>query len=252
MRTLNRTVLSLLSFLCYCTAIEARGLVVSPAQLLIAGKAGDTISAAIYIASSQERQSKVQATLIDFLKDEQGNFQEFKSNDHFRSNRTWLEVDRTEFITPKNGRIPLRVTARIPKNASGSYWAAVTIKSGQMPRISIPVVVTVQGTEQPDVAFSAPEVVQSANGLLECQSVVENKGNTAVLIRGAFSLEKQISSEETEELQIAEVGPVTSLPGTRMKIKANLNWAESMDGLQVNSYLRYGPGARDIAIATGR
>jgi hypothetical protein len=138
----------------------------------------------------------------------------------------------------------LRVTAHIPRGASGSYWAAVSVTSGQMPRISIPVVVTVQGTEQPDVAFSAPEVVQSANGLLECQSIVENKGNTAVLIRGAFSLEKQVSSKDTEELQIAEVGPVTSLPGTKMKIKANLNWAESMDGLQVNSYMRYGPAGK--------
>jgi hypothetical protein len=250
MRNVNRTVFSLLAFLCYSTVIEAGGLVVSPEQLLIAGKAGDTISAGIYIASSKGSQSKVQVNLIDFLKDEQGNFQEH--NDHFRSSRIWLETDRTELITPQNGRIQLRVTARIPKDASGSYWAAVSITSGQMQRILIPVVATVQGTEQPDVAFSAPEVVQSANGLLECQSIVENKGNTAVLIRGAFSLEKQISSEDTEELQIAEVGPVTSLPGTKMKIKANLNWAESMDGLQVNSYLRYGPGAGDIAIAKGR
>jgi hypothetical protein len=170
----NCVVVSLLTFLSYCTLSEAQGLAIFPGRLGIIGK-------------------------------------------------------------------QLRITAHIPRGASGSYWAAVSITAGQIPRISIPVVVTVQGTEQPNVAFSAPEVVQSSNGLLECHSVVENKGNTAVLIRGAFSLEKQVSPKDTEEFQIAEVGPVTSLPVTKMKIKANLNWAESMDGLLVNSYMRYGP-----------
>ncbi len=252
MSKVNCAVLSLLTFLFYCTVLEAERLTVSPEQLLITAKAGDTVPGAIYVASSHARQKKIQVSIIDFLKDEQGNFQEFKYNDHLRSGRTWLEVDQTEFITPQDGQIQLRVTARIPIGASGSYWAAIDIASGQVSLASIPVVITVQGTEQPDLVISAPEVVRLANGVLECHSFVENKGNTAVLIRGAFTLEKHVSSENTEGWQIAEVGPLTSLPGTKMKIKGSLNWAESLDGLQVNSYLRYGARPGDIAIAKGK
>ena len=245
-------VLFLLIFLFCCNAVQAERLAVSPAQLLIAGKAGETVPGAIYLTSSHPRQKKVRVTIIDFLKDEQGTLQEFRHNDHLRSGRTWLEVDQTEFITPQDGQIQLRVTARIPKDASGSYWAAIDIASGQVSLKSIPVVITVQGTEQPDLVISPPEVVRLANGVLECHSFVENKGNTAVLIRGAFTLEKHVSSENTEGWQIAEVGPLTSLPGTKMKIKGNLNWAESLDGLQVNSYMRYGARPGDIAIAKGQ
>jgi hypothetical protein len=81
--------------------------------------------------------------------------------------------------------------------------------------------------------------------------LVENSGNAAVILNGAFALEKPSGRPgETVEVASADVSPVTSLPGTKLRVRANVPWAGGLDGLTLHAYLRYGPGAEETLTAS--
>jgi hypothetical protein len=239
-----------------------RGLIVSPVQVGLNGDPGSSVSAVISVASSRSESTQVEASLGDFVKDEDGDLREVGPQANPRSCRSWLSLDRSDFATPETGRIAVKVSAAIPSDVTGSYWALVAFKvvpvpRGQgmgpgvtiSPRVVIPVVVTVGGTETRQVEIKQATARRvSAENAIECTAVVENTGNSAVLIRGAFSLERPgEKAEDTLELGLAEVGPLTSLPGSKLKVKSTIPWKLGVAGLVIQSYLRFGPGEADAA-----
>ena len=245
---------------------SARGVVVSPVQLGMAGAAGATVSDVLTVSPARDEQTRVRVRLADFTKDEDGKVRELAPGANPRSCKGWIEVDQAEFTTAGTGApIQVRVTARIPAGASGSYWAIVGLEvppppnaAGQgaaiavVPRVAIPVIVTVTGTERRAVSIGDVRARRgSAQGPIECSAVVENSGNVAVLIRGAFSLERP-GKDPADDLELAsgEVGPLTSLPGTKMRVATHLTWAGPSAGLVVQSYLRYGPEAEEAVQAS--
>jgi len=235
----------------------ARGVVVSPVQLGMAGAAGATVSDVLTVSPARDEQTRVRVRLADFTKDEDGKVRELAPGENPRSCKGWIEVDQAEFTTAGTGApIQVRVTARIPAGASGSYWAIVGLEVPPPPnaagRVAIPVIVTVTGTEHRAVSIGDVRARRgSAQGPIDCSAAVENSGNVAVLIRGAFSLERP-GKDPADDLELAsgEVGPVTSLPGTKMRITTRLTWAGPSAGLVVQSYLRYGPEAEEAVQAS--
>jgi hypothetical protein len=174
-------------------------------------------------------------------------------------------VEQREFTSPESGTVPLIVSAKIPKDGTGSYWALVNLEAVPslpsigsrrsvglqiVPRIAVPVIITVLGTEHISVRATAIDMIAAVESSgLEADIVVENNGNTAVLLSGALALERS-SGREWEELTSIDVGPVTSLPGMKVKVKGLIPWNGAVNGLQAHAYLRYGPNPDQTLEAT--
>ncbi|MCU0224674.1 MAG: hypothetical protein MUF27_11540 [Acidobacteria bacterium] len=235
---------------------QARGVVATPVQLGLVGQPGATVSDVILVASPREEQNSIRVALADFVKDEDGRARPPVPGDNLRSCSPWLTIDKTEFTTPERGRVELRVTARIPPDATGTYWAVVELQALPPPRgpergmavaivpsVAVPVVVSVAGTENRVVSLAGPVEVSVLEGAVEASVLVENSGNAAVILTGAFALEQQAGNTgDAVEVASGDVSPVTSLPGSRLRVKAKVPWSGSLDGLSAHAYLRYGPG----------
>jgi hypothetical protein len=116
-----------------------------------------------------------------------------------------------------------------------------------VPRVLVPVIVTVTGTEKRAVKIGQVRAQRLDDGSgLACEALLENAGNVAVLVNGGFTLEQRTPGQAELELAEASVGPVTSLPGTKMTVKGRIGWPKSMAGLAVRSLLRFGPDPRDV------
>ena len=242
----------------------ARGLLVSPTQTGIVAAPGGIGTATIMVASSKAERNRIRATILDFMRNDVGQIVAVAES-HARSARPWLEVSSPEFDTPENGRVEILVTARVPSDARGSYWAMVALEALPtardrnaggiafqiVPRVIVPVIVTVAGTEQYDVAITALEAVHPAGqNAVKSMITVENRGNAAVMVTGAFTLERSGAADAPpEEVALDSIEPVTSLPGTTMRIEGNLPWNGSTRGLQAHAYVRYGPRPEDAAEA---
>jgi hypothetical protein len=238
--------------------------VATPVQLGLVGRPGATVSDVIRVASPREEPNFIQASLVDFTKDEEGRTEPPPTGGEPRSCRPWLEVDKTDFATPERGRVELRVTARIPADATGSYWTLVQLEAVPPPRasdkgmavaivpsVAIPVIVTVLGTERRALALAGTVQASGSEGALACSVLVENRGNAAVILNGAFALERPSGRPgEAVEVASADVSPVTSLPGTKLRVRANVPWAGGLDELTLHAYLRYGPGAEETLTAS--
>ncbi len=240
--------------------LAALGLLVSPTQLGLVGKPGQIVSGTLHVSSSKSEENHISLAISDFTRNEDGQVVEIlDSKLQPRSCKGWIDVDRSDFVSPAVGSVDVTVSARIPADATGSYWALVALASqppardlrGQgvairlIPRVAIPIVVTVEGTTKPAVAIIETRAVRADKGV-DVYSTIENTGNTAVLISAAFSLERRSTGGgEAEELAGTTVGPLTSLPGTRMKAKGHLEYDGSLAGVQAHAYLRYGPDAAD-------
>lgn len=235
-------------------AAAARGIVVTPAQLGLAGAPGSTVSGIVKVSSSQIEEARVEAAIGDFTRDEDGKIHELRHDQATRSCAGWLDLDKTEFTAPGGTSEEITVIAKIPKEASGSYWAILGLsvppssRAGKgpgvqiVPRIAIPVVITVSGTDQRVVVARPPFSISVAEGGLQCLLMVENTGNAAVLISGAFALEKTTGKPaETEEVASVDVGPLTCLPGLKLRVKGKIPYVGPTGALMAHAYLRYGP-----------
>jgi hypothetical protein len=233
-------------------------------QVGIVARAGEVGTATILVASPKAERNRIRATLVDFTRDAKGKIVELKEP-HPRSARSWLEIGAPEFETPEKGRVPVQLAARVPADARGSYWALVALESlpeprtpgarsiGVMivPRVIVPVIVTVAGTESYDVAIEAFEATRAAGRIeVEPAITVANNGNAAVMITGAFVLERLARGDApAEEVALDQIEPITALPGTTMTVTGLLPWNGSTASLQAHAYVRYGPRPQDAVEA---
>lgn len=228
-------------------------------------KAGQTVSGTLLVSSSKEEQNHIVVTLSDFTRNEEGRVVELtdpKANP--RSCRSWIDVDRLDFVSPEKGYVELTVSAHVPDGASGSYWALALLASEPpardsrmsattfqlVPRVAIPIVVTVEGTAKPSLGILKTTAVKEEKGIA-VESIIENRGNVAVLISAAFALERAAAgTTDAEEVSSATVGPLTSLPGTRLRAKTVLPYQGSLGAVTAHTYVRYGPHPEDTTEAT--
>lgn len=242
-----------------------KGLLVTPSQLGLVGKAGSSVSDVINVASTREDAVQVRVRISDFVRDEDGRLHQVPHAQSPRSCADWLRADQELFSAPGTGRTEVRLTAAIPAGADGSYWALLSLDvvpptplPGQglgvvlIPSIGVPVIVTVEGTEKRQIAVTRVEAKRTEGQLVICRATIENTGNVAVLVSGAFALEAPPSKQGEEPLEVAsaDVGPLTSFPGSKLRITGKLNWAGAIAGFTVHSYLRWGPGAQDTSEAS--
>jgi hypothetical protein len=258
--------LLLCSFALAFLAVDAiaRGLLVSPSQIGLVGAAGSTITETIYVSSSREEKNYVQVAISDFVRTIDGELREASADDVVRSCKDWIDVDQNSFTSPEQGRVQLTLTARIPANAQGSYWALLSLRSVPpsrtgpakghgfrvVPRIAIPVLVTVTGTEKREMTITDFKVTSVADGVVDVEAVLENRGNVAVLFNGAFTLDRVAPPSEIIEVAEVPVEILTSLPGHKSRVKGRLEWKGALSDLRAHSMFRYGPNANDVAEAT--
>lgn len=241
--------------LCSSLPALAVGLLASPVQLGLVGKPGQTVSGVVQVSASNSQDTTIRVTFGNFSKDEEGRLVELPGSDQPRSCLAWLSASQLTFTAPAQGKAQIQVSARIPAGASGSYWAFVAFSAPPpprsargtgvlfMPRVIIPVIVSVEGTLAPKVQFQVTTArYDPVLGGVEAKALLVNTGNAAVLINGAFALEQQGPGDASpSEVGEKDVGPLTSLPGTRLVAKGLIPWSGPWTGLQVHSYLRYGP-----------
>lgn len=246
---------------CASLPLYGSGMLVSPTQLGLTGKPGSVVTGLIRVSSSRTEKNQIRANIRDFMRDED-NILRVVPAAHPRSARDWLEIDQSSFDTSATGFTEVHVTARIPKEAKGSYWAVAEFSAAParrtaangvaiyvVPMVDIPVIVTVQGTEDYKLTIGQFTAVQRAGEeFVECMTIVENSGNSAVLLSGAFTLERSVGGA-TEEVAVYNISALTSLPGARLNVRGRIPWKGPTSGLQAHSYLRYGARPEDAAEA---
>lgn len=235
-------------------AAPARGILASPVQLGLTAPPGGAASDVVKVSSSKEESNRIRALLLDFTKDEMGRIRVLEDGQNPRSCKGWLSLDRVDFLTPERGSVEVRVTAHVPPDARGSYWALLALEvmppprsegSGTgvvfIPRVAIPVIVTAAGTEERSLqvegfraAYNGAEVVAELS--------VRNTGNAALLLQGAFTVEKPAPEGSVpEEVASAEPDPSTAYPGATLRIRGKVNLPLPQPGLSAHAYFRYGP-----------
>ncbi|HUJ12884.1 MAG TPA: hypothetical protein VL284_03755 [Thermoanaerobaculia bacterium] len=249
----------LLLFVCFVPfSAYPVGMIISPVQLGLSGAPGSTASGVINVSSSQAQENTIRVSFADFIIDSAGRRTEVASSP--RSCKSWLDVDQRQFVSPEEGRVPVVITAHIPPDASGSYWAQAFFESVPAPpalgagprrapavgvtitpRIGIPIIVTVSGSEKYDLKISGIEGEQSPLGI-DATIRVENRGNAVAMVSGAVAVEKP-SANLPEELASKDIDPVTSYPGVTRTIKVHVPPVAIAHDAKVHAYLRFGPRA---------
>lgn len=248
----------------------AAGIVISPVQLGLVGAPGTTVSGVINVSSPRPQENRIEVSFGDYAVDAAGKRDEVtNAQPGARSCRNWLDVEQNQFVSPERGTVPVVITAHIPANASGSYWAAVyfavvptppsfdpsvkkpVIGLQMLPRIGVPVIVTVKGTEKFEIKVAKISAKRTDAGL-DVSVVVRNTGNAAVMISGALALERG-SSNVPEELASKDIDAVTSYPGSDRVIRTTLPPVAANDGsVDLHAYLRYGRAAGQSVEASSR
>jgi len=238
----------------------AVGLAVTPIQLGLTGAPGATVTGVIRVSSSRAQENNIQVLFGDYTIDAQGKRKELTSGaGNGRSCRAWLDADQHQFVTPQQGSVPVVITATIPTDASGSYWAEAFFESmpapvsfspgvarapvvgvSVIPRIGIPIIVTVKGTEHYAVKAGAIAATKTDAGI-EATIQLENTGNAVVVVAGAVALETPAEGAP-EELGSKDIDPVTSYPGASCIVKVTIPIRTLDPATILHAYFRYGPG----------
>jgi hypothetical protein len=239
-----------------------RGLLVTPVQVGLSGAAGSTVTDIVSVSSARPEETQIRTSIADFRRTLDGVVEVVPPEQAKRSCRTWIEVDQREFVSPKSGVIPVVVTAHIPSGASGSYWALLQLDAVPppqtfarqptphvgvqvIPRVASPVVVTVAGNGTTAIVSREIHGERGAEKI-EAFEIIDNTGTNAVLVSGAFALERRTATGDTEELASVDVGPMTSLPGSPLRIRASIPWTADVGNAEVHAYLRFGSGSGDV------
>ena len=247
-------------------AAHGVGMLITPVQLGLSGAPGTTASGVINVSSSRPQENTIRVSFSDYVIDAQGmRTQVISGKSPSRSCRGWLDVDQQQFVTPEQGKIPVVISVRIPPDASGSYWAEANFDSipappslvpgtGRAPavgvtitpRIGVPIIVTVKGTEKYAVKIESLDAIRTDEGI-EASVQIENTGNAVVMVTGAIALENP-AADVPEELTSKDIEPVTSYPGVKRLIRLNLPATSvASESVDLHAYLRYGAG-RDQAL----
>lgn len=260
--TAGVTLAAAVSVLLLVGALHATGILLTPSQMGMIVKPGETATETFRVAPSRVEKTQVRVRIVDFDKSPAGETVEGKTGDPERSCAGWVRVEPVAFETADSGWTDVRVSVTVPPGAKGSYWAlaifqaeagAKEIAKGQMlafrPQLFAPLVVTVAGTEQRRAKVENLKASLLPDGRIDVTADVTNTGNTALMPSGSWVVEHPAAgSGPGEELLEKELGSFLLLPAHSFKVRETLPrpGAPGTAGLAVRAYIRYGAEAGEV------
>lgn len=254
----KRTGLSAAALLVLALPALADGLLVAPSNIRANLPAGGKLVRQIILTPTDRRPVRVRVTIEPFILDEEGTPDHGPGKTPVSSRVAGLEVAPRELQLEGGSPGVLEVRCTAPPELRGTSWAAVLIdvetagltqERGRativITRVAVPVFVTVEGTERPDLTIEGLKAQWSPRGGIEFDAVLENRGNTVLRASGAWAAEKgslELASEDFEEIVI--------LPGFRRRLHGDLGGALG-DARPISGHLwvRFGPGAGRVVDA---
>lgn len=243
-------------------ALHATGILLTPSQMGMIVKPGETATETFRVAPSRVEKTQVRVRIVDFDKTTAGETLEGKAGDPERSCAGWVRVEPVSFETADSGWTDVRISVTVPPGAKGSYWAlaifqaeagAKEISKGQLlafrPQLFAPLVVTVAGTEQRHAKVENLKAVVLPDGRIDVTADMTNTGNTALMPSGSWVVERSAAgSAPGEELEEKELASFLLLPAHTFKMHETLAKPEGSGtgALGVRAYMRYGAEAGEV------
>ena len=240
----------------FVRALFATGILLTPSQMGMIVKPGETATETFRVAPSRVEKTQVRVRIVDFEKTTAGETLEGKVGDPERSCASWVRVEPVAFETADSGWTDVRISVTVPPGAKGSYWAlaifqaeagAKEIAKGQMlafrPQLYAPLVVTVAGTEQRRAKVENMKATVLSDGRIDVTADMTNSGNTALMPSGSWVVERAAAgSVPGEELLEKELASFLLLPAHVFKMHETLAKPEGPGAgdLAVRAYVRYG------------
>lgn len=255
---------------CLCALLEvplagASGILVSPAQMGLVVKPGETATEVFRVSPSHAEKTQVRVRVVDFDKTPDGATVELKEGPPRRSCLEWVRVEPLSFETAESGWTEVRVNVTVPAEATGTSWALVVfqVDSGASkkvggrtvffrPQLQVPLLVTARGTEARGARIESLKAVATPDGFVEVSADVTNTGNTGLQPTGSWVLERKLeSSNQKEEIQEKEMASFLLLPGHSFHAHDRLPLSgAALKDLSSHLYMVYGVEPGQTAEAT--
>jgi len=254
--------LATLALLALAGRASGTGMLVSPSQMGMAAKPGETASDVFRVSSSRTERTQVRVRVVDFDKGVDG--VTFEANPPpARSCASWTRIEPMAFETAETGWTQVRVAVSVPADARGTYWALVVFQVDQAvaktrgttfvvrPQLEVPLLVTVEGTAEPAARIENLKGLLRPDGTVEASADVVNSGNTGSMPTGSWVVERRVgAATQAEELAEKEMAGFLLLPGHTIRVREVLAGAAAARGGSVRLYVRYGPDASQVAEAS--
>ncbi len=257
---------------CFCALLllevplaRASGILVSPAQMGLVVKPGESATEVFRVSPSRAEKTQVRVRVVDFDKTPDGATVELKEGSPRRSCLEWVRVEPLSFETAESGWTEVRVNVTVPAEATGTSWALVVfqVDSGASkkvggrtvsfrPQLQVPILVTARGTEARGARIENLKAVAMPDGFVEVSADMTNTGNTGLQPTGSWVLERKLqSSDQKEEIQEKEMASFLLLPGHSFHAHDRLPLSgAAQKGLSSHLYVVYGVETGQTAEAT--
>lgn len=196
----------LLVSLLFCFSLSYAGLSVDPSVTNIFGEPGSGYKGKYTIKNTYDRDININIEV------EQG--KTFAGNGEVDVKK-WLEFENYTYFIKAGASVEAPYTAVIDEKFKGSVSARVTFsvaqEQGQMITISIsvPIYVTVEGTEKVDYCIDSLNLYASGNNI-SYKLVLENKGNIHIRHSGIIEIYNKNKTELLKTISMQETVPTYS------------------------------------------
>jgi len=213
-------------------------------------------------ASSED--TKVRVTFGDFDLDDEGRFVAARGTD--RSCAAGARADRVELDLRTRSEAEVRVRVDAPGSLPGTYWCLITFEADAggrrsagggtvqvVPRISVPVLVTVTGGAPAKVTAMFTGSPERRESLVSGEVTFHNDGDAAAAITGAVSA-NEAGSAGTVEVARLPLRPFLLLPGRSRRLALEIPVKSALP-VKLRAELEYGEGRRlelESAVAKSR
>lgn len=194
--------LAILSFL-FCFNLAYAGLSVDPSVTNVFGEPGSTYEGKYTVKNTYERNINITVEVT------KGNT--FSANKDADVN-SWLVFEKYKYFIPAGEKVEVPYTVKVDENFKGSISARINFsvdqEEGQMISISIsvPIYVTVQGTENVDFGIDSLDLY-TAGDFISYKLKLENKGNVHIRHSGNVEIYTKKKKKLLKTLPIQETVP---------------------------------------------
>jgi len=194
--------LAVISFL-FCFNFVYAGLSVDPAVTNIAGEPGSGYSGKYAVKNTYDKDINITVEVT------KGNC--FSANKDADINK-WLVFEKNKYFIPAGETVEVPYTVKIEDEFKGSISARINFlvdqEAGQMISISIsvPIYVTVTGTENIDFVIDSVNLYKSGDNIAY-QMVLENKGNVHIRHSGSVEIYTKKKKKQVKIVSIQETVP---------------------------------------------
>ena len=194
--------LTIVAFL-FCFSLSYAGLSVDPAVTNITGEPGSGYNGKYSVKNTYDKNINITVEVT------KGN--SFSANQDVDVNK-WLVFEKYKYFIPAGETIEVPYTVKIDESFKGSVSArinfAVDQEEGQMISISIsvPIYVTVTGTENVDFAIDSINLYKTGDSI-SYKMILENKGNVHIRHSGNIEIYNKKKKVLIKNIPIQETVP---------------------------------------------